>query len=58
MERSPVHGRRALTDEEENVIVETNLMFSDKGIPLLRPDIGDAVEIFVLTFSKGRQSEI
>ena len=39
---------RVLSDEEEGVIVDTILSYCDKGLPLQRSDIVDAVEILSL----------
>lgn len=50
--------RRQLTDEEENIIVETVIKFCDAGHPLLRSDVADAVELFVSTLPEQRQKEI
>lgn len=48
---------RVLSDEEEGVIVDTILSYCDKGLPLQRSDIVDAVEILISTLPKERQTK-
>ena len=49
---------RALSDDEEQTVLESLLYFADLGVPLTRSDVREAIAMLVSTFSEERKQSL
>ena len=54
----PVGRRPDLLPEEEKVVVDLLLFYADRGLPLTRKDVADAVSVLVERMPKDRQAAL